>query len=166
MKRSQFVIAVFDDWDALEGVLARLGSERIGRSSALLHTRGDEPPVLAVAWLAQDTTELHFSASSKRARCTAGGLAAQLATRSSEGADNLARALRGWLSSEQARELEWHIESGRLVLWLQPSTPEEFETVCAQMVQASPHLVELCDLDPHSNGTSVTACRSHRQMTK
>jgi len=147
MKRSQFVIAAFDDWEALEGALANLGNERIGRSSALLHTRGDEPTMFAASWLAEDATELHFAASCKSARCTAGGLATQLATRSSEGADSLARALRGWLSSEQARELQRHIESGRLVLWLEPSTPEEFETVCAQLVQASPHLVETCDLE-------------------
>jgi hypothetical protein len=147
MKRSRFVIAAFDDWQALEGVLANLGSERIGQSSALLHAREDERPMLASSWLAQDTMDLRFAAPCKRARCTVGALAAQLAMRSSEGADNLACALRGWVSSEQARELQWHIESGRLVLWVQPSTPEEFETVCAQLVQASPHLVETCDLE-------------------
>lgn len=145
MKRSRFVIAVFDDWDAVESLLASLGSDRIGRSGALLHTRADEPPILAVSWLVQDMTELHFGASHSCVRCTAGRLAAQLAVRSAGGANDLAHALRGWLSPEQARELQWHVESGRLVLWLQPSRPEDFETVCARMVQASPHLVELSD---------------------
>ena len=146
MKGSQFVIAVFDDWDAVEGLLANLGSDKIGRFGALLHTRNDEPAMLAVSWLVQDMTELHFAASRSRVRCTTGRLAAQLATRSAGGAHDLAHALRGWVSPEQAKELQWHIESGRLVLWLQPSTPEDFGTVCAQMVQASPHLVELCDV--------------------
>ena len=128
-------------------LLASLGSEQIGRFGALLHTRGDESPVLAGSWLVQDMTELHFATSPRRVRCTTGRLAAQLATRSAAGALDLARALRGWVSTEQAKELQWHIESGRLVLWLQPSRPEDFETVCAQMVQASPHLVELCDAE-------------------
>ncbi len=145
MKRSQFVIAVFDNWNAVESLLANVGSDKIGRFGALLHTRADEPSALADSWLMQDMTELHFAGSRRRVRCTAGRLAAQLATRSAGGAHNLAHALRGWVSPEQAKELEWHIESGRLVLWLQPSRPEDFETVCAQMVQASPHLVELCD---------------------
>ena len=63
--------------------------------------------------------------------------------RSAAGASDLAHALRGWVSPEQAKELQSHVERGRLMLWLQPSRPEDFETVCAQMVQTSPHLVEL-----------------------
>jgi hypothetical protein len=54
------------------------------------------------------------------------------------------------VSSEQARTLEWHIESGRLVLWLEASTQEDFETACALLVQASPHLVGICDADGDS----------------
>jgi hypothetical protein len=146
MKRSRFVIAVFDDWDAVEGLLASLGSDKIGRFGALLHARTDDPPMGSVSWLVQDMMELHFAASRRCVRCTTGWLAVQLAMRSAGGAHDLAHALRGWASAEQAKELQWHIESGRLVIWLQPSTPEDFETVCAQMVQASPHLVELCDL--------------------
>jgi hypothetical protein len=143
MKPSQFVIAVFDDWDAVKKLLASLESDKVGRFGALLHTRADEPPMPAVSWLVQDMTELHFAPSCSRVRCTAGGFAAQLAARSGGGARDLAHALRGWVSADQARELQWHLQSGRLVLWLQPSRREDFETVCAQMVQASPHLVEL-----------------------
>jgi hypothetical protein len=144
MKPSQFVIAVFDDWDAVQQFVASLGSDKIGRLGAVLHTRTDEP-TMPVSWLVQDMTELHFTASRSRVRCTAGRLAAQLAVRSAGGARDLARALRGWVSAEQAKELQWHVESGRVVLWLQPSKPEDFETLCAQMVRASPHLVELSD---------------------
>jgi hypothetical protein len=147
MKRNQFVIAVFDDWGTLESALASLGTERIGRSGALLYTRDDQPPMPVASWLVQDITELHFAARVERVRCTTGKLAAELATRSAAGARDLARALRGWVSSDQAKELQWHIESGRLVLWLQPSTLEDVETVCAQMVRASQHLVGLCDVD-------------------
>jgi hypothetical protein len=148
MKGSQFVIALFDDWDAVDSALADLGTDRIGRFGALLHMRNDEPPTLTVSWLVQNMTELHFAASRRRVRCTAGRLAAQLATRSAGGAHNLAHALRGWVSAEQAKELQWHIESGRLALWLQPSGPD-LEIVCARMVQASPHLVELCNVTPN-----------------
>jgi hypothetical protein len=145
MKPSRFVIAVFDDWNAVEGLLASLGIDKIAGFGALLHARTDEPPVQAVSWLVQDMTELQFAASRSRIRCTTGRFAAQLAMRSAGGALDLAHALRGWVSAEQARELQWHVESGRLVLWLEPSRPEDFETVCARMVQASPHLVELSD---------------------
>jgi hypothetical protein len=145
MKSARFVIAVFDDWVAVDNLLARLGSDKVGRLGAVLHTRMDEPPMLAAPWLVHDMTELHFAASRSRVRCTAGRLAAKLVTRSTGGARDLAHALRGLVSAEQAKELQWHVESGRLVLWLEPSRPEDFETVCAQMVQASPHLVELSD---------------------
>jgi hypothetical protein len=145
MKPSQFVIAVFDDWDAVQRLVASLGSDKIGRFGAVLHTRTHEPTMQAVSWLVQDMTELRFTASRSRVRCTAGRLAAELAMRSAGGARDLSHALRGWVSAEQAKELQWHVESGRVVLWLQPSRPEDFETVCAQMVQASPHLVELSD---------------------
>jgi hypothetical protein len=37
--------------------------------------------------------------------------------------------------------------SGRVVLWLPPATPEDFETLCARLVQASPHVVGLCTID-------------------
>lgn len=149
MKRHQSVVAVFDDWDALEGALADLDAERIGHAGAVLHTRKGEPSISAAAWLVQEMTELRFAACD-RVRCTSGKLAAQLATRSAQGAHNVADALRGRVSSEQARALQWHIERGRLVLWLQPSTQEEFETMCARLVQASPHLVGLCDVDVNS----------------
>jgi len=70
MKPSRFVIAVFDDWNAVEGVLASLGEEKIGRFGAVLHTRADNPPMPVVSWLMQDMTELHFAASRRRVRQT------------------------------------------------------------------------------------------------
>ena len=145
MKPCQFVIAVFDEWSAVEGLLASLGADKIGRFGAVLHARTDQPPMPVVSWLVQDMTELHFAASRHRVRCTTGSFAAQLAKRSAGGARDLAHALRGWVSAEQAKMLQWHVESGRLVLWLQPSRLEDFDTVCARMVQASPHVVELSD---------------------
>ena len=147
MQRRQCLIAVFDDWNALAKALGDLGTQEIDRIAALLHKRKDAPPGEAASWLAKDTTELRFAASVEHVRCTTGRIATALAARSAGGAHSLAEALRGWLGSEQALELQWHVESGRLVLWLQPATPEDFETVCARLVQASPHLVGLCSID-------------------
>ncbi len=150
MHRSQFLIAVFDDWVALGGVLSELEAETTGSTAALLHERGDEPPGETASSLVRHTTELRFAASIHRVRCTTGNLARALAARSAGGAHSLADALRAWLTAEQARELEHHVASGRLVLWWRPATPGDFETVWARLVQASPHLVGLCtpDLSP------------------
>jgi hypothetical protein len=149
MKQNRFLIAVFDEWDELGSVLADLGVERIGRTGALLHIRKDEPPTLSVSWLLRNMAELHFAAFHESVRYTAGKLAEALAKRSAGGVHDLAGALRGWMSFEQAREVQWHVERGRIVLWLAP-TSEDVDTACARLVQASPHLVELCnvDLDP------------------
>jgi hypothetical protein len=147
MKQNRFLIAVFDEWEAVGSVLADLGTERIGRAGALLHIRKDEPPTLTASWLVQDMAELHFAPFRERVRCTAGRLAEALSKRSAGGVHDLAGALRGWMSLEQAREVQWHMEKGRIVLWLEPQTSQDVDTACARLVQASPHLVELCNVD-------------------
>jgi hypothetical protein len=146
MHRSQFLFAVFDDRDSLARVLGELGAEVAERATVLLHESRDEPSGEPASVL-QRMTEVHFAASLQRVRCTTGGLARALAARSAGGAHSLAEALHGWLTPEQARELERHVANGRLVLWLSPVTPEDFETLCARLVQASPHLVGLCTID-------------------
>lgn len=103
MKRNPFLIAVFDEWEALGNVLADLGTERLGRCGALLHTRKDEPPMLTASWLVQNMAELHFAAFRERVRCTADALADELGRRSTGGVCDLAGTLRSWMSSEQAR---------------------------------------------------------------
>ena len=102
---------------------------------------------LTASWLVQNMAELRFAGFRESMRCTAGRLAEALAKRSAGGVDDLAGALRGWMSSEQAREVQWHVEKGRIVLWLEPPTSEDVDTACARLVQASPHLVELCNID-------------------
>ena len=145
--KNRFLIAVFDEWEALRSVLADLGTERIGGAGALLHMRKDEPPTLTASWLVQNMAELRFAALREGVRCTAGRLADALAKRSAGGVHDLASALRGWMSSEQAREVQWHVEKGRIVLWLEPLTSDDVDTACARLVHASPHLVELCNID-------------------
>ena len=130
--------------------LMDLGSDARARSGALLHAHEGTPPIRSARWLVEEMLDVHFAAHLKRVRCTRGELAIALAARSDQGANNVAAALHGWVSPEQASELQWHIESGRIVLWLQPSTAEDFDIVCARLVRASPHLVGICnvDLDP------------------
>jgi hypothetical protein len=147
MHRNQCLIAVFDDWDALTRVLGELGGKEWDHTAAVLHKRRDEPAGETASWLLQDTTELRFAASVEHVHCTTGNLARELAARSAGGAHSLAEALRGWLTSEQARELEWHIERGRLVLWLRPAASEDFGAVSARLIKASPHLVGLCTIE-------------------
>ena len=135
MAQDRFLIAVFDEWEAVGRVLADLGPEKIGRAGALLHIRKDEPPTLTASWLVQDMAELRFAGFRESMRCTAGRLAEALAKRSAGGVDDLAGALRGWMSSEQAREVQWHVEKGRIVLWLEPPTSEDVDSACARLVQ-------------------------------
>jgi hypothetical protein len=147
MQRNQFLIAVFDDRDSLARVLGELGAEAAGRAAVLLHESADEPSGETVTDHLQRMTEVHFTSSLRCVRCTAGGLANALAARAAGGASSLAEALHGWLTPEQARDFERHVASGRLLLWLPPTSPEDFETMCARLVQASPHLVALCTID-------------------
>jgi hypothetical protein len=147
MKRSQFLIAVFDDRDSLARVLDELGAEVAARAAVVLHERASEPSRKTASGVLQPMTEVHFAASLRCVHITTGGLASALAARAAGGASSLAEALRGWLTPEQARDLERHVASGRLLLWLPPATEEDFETLCARLVQASPHLVALCTID-------------------
>lgn len=82
---------------------------------------------------------LQFAASKQRICCTRGEVAEKLAARLARGARSLADALHSWLSTDQTWQLQNHIEKGRLVLWLELPTSEEFGAVCGRLVQASPH---------------------------
>jgi hypothetical protein len=143
MKRSRFLIAVFDDRDSLARVLDELGAEVAARAAVLLHERAGE----TASGILHPMTEVRFAASLRYVHCTTGGLASALAARAAGGATSLAEALHDWLTPEQARDLERHVASGRLLLWLPPATEDDFETLCARLVQASPHLVAICTID-------------------
>ncbi len=73
-----------------------------------------------------------------------GGIAEQLAVSSTQGEHTLADALCNWLTPDQARQLQSHIEKGHLVLLLELQILDDFGAVCARLVRASPHLVDLC----------------------
>jgi hypothetical protein len=141
----QFVLAIFDDWEALCAVLVDMDADATMRLGAVLHAREDVPPRTATLRLLKEMAQLHFGPRQNVA-CTVGQLARELSSRVAKGARNLAEALHGWLSAEQARQLESHLERGHLVLCVQLRTPEEFSVLCGRLVQASPHMVELCNI--------------------
>jgi hypothetical protein len=141
---TQFAIAVFDDWDALQAALQSIASSNL--AGTVLHGRKDNGPATIGLGLPDDVMELHFAHSKQRVCCTRGAVAEELA-RVAGGARSLADALRGWLSVDQARHMQSQIEKERLVLWLRLATPEDYGIVCGRLVQASPHMVDLCNID-------------------
>jgi len=143
---AQFVVAVFDDWETLHAVLVELEAGPTRRSGAVLHARKDIPPQASAVGLLKEMSQLNFARSPRHIGCTAGQFAEGLSARLSRGALSLADALHGWLSSEQALQLESHIEKGHLVLCVELRTFEDFSLVCGRLVQASPHMVALCNI--------------------
>ena len=144
--RAQFVIAVFDDWDALQGVLVGMEGHVPMRGGAVLHARKDIPPLASAFRLLKEMTDLHFARSPHHVTCTMGQLAYELSGKLARGAQSVAEALHSWLGSDQAGQLENHIEMGRLVLWVELETSEDYSVLCGRLVQASPHMVGLCKI--------------------
>jgi hypothetical protein len=67
---SQFVVAVFDDWDALHAILLELESDKAAHPVALLHARRDVPPKVSASSLLEQMIELHFERSHQHIACT------------------------------------------------------------------------------------------------
>jgi hypothetical protein len=145
-KRAQFVIAVFDDWDALQTVLLSMEPNALVRAGSVLHARKHIPPHGSALPVLKETTDLHFAHSPQHITCTIGQLAHELSVKLAGGARSVAEALHSWLGSDQAGQLVSHIEMGRLVLWVEVQTSEDYSVVCGRLVQASPHMVGLCDI--------------------
>ena len=122
---TQFVIAVFDDWAALQAVLDVMGGPELDRFSAVLHAREDDPPTALSSGLLKEIIDLPFERSTLGMRCTSGEFAVKLAARLAGGAQSLAEALEGWLSTDQAWQLQSHIEKGHLALWLRLRPSED-----------------------------------------
>jgi hypothetical protein len=152
---TQFVVAVFDDWEALHAVLVDMEADATMRSGAVLHARVNVPPCAAALGMLKEMAQLHFGPR-QRIACTTGQLGRELSSRAAKGARNLAEALHGWLSAEQAGQLQSHLERGHLLLCVELRTPEDFSVLCGRLVQASPHMVELCNIkfaeEQHSPG--------------
>ncbi len=141
MERYQCLVAVFDNWDTLTGMIAHLSPDQIGGSGAVLYANSGTPENASLPDLLLDMTELNLLAGAACVQCTTGKLATELHARSKGGADTVAAAVCDWLGDGMANELQRHIENGRFVLWLEPVTPDDCEKACAELVRASPHLV-------------------------
>jgi hypothetical protein len=75
------------------------------------------------------------------------GVVRLLSERLTRGAQTLADAVHDWLGSNQAKQLESHLERGHLVLCVELRSPDDFSVVCGKLVQASPHMVELSHIN-------------------
>src|SRR5262245_35454757 len=107
---SQLVVAVFDNWDALHSVLVEMERDDAAQPMALLHARIDVPPKVSTLGVLKQTTELRFERSRPHIACTVGQLAEALSARLARGARTLADALDDWLGSNQAKQIESHLE--------------------------------------------------------
>jgi hypothetical protein len=144
---AQSIIAVFDDWESLQAILGELADgETRGGTTVLYSPPPIGLPATASPRLSNEAVDLHFVAAGQRICCTTGEVAEALGESLAGGARSLGDALCRWLRTDQAWQLETHVEKGRIVLWLQPSTSEQFYKLCGRLVKASRHLVGLCNL--------------------
>jgi len=144
---SQLLVAVFDNWDALQAVLMEIESCKATKSMALLHGRRDVPAQMSASSLLTKAVELRFERSRQPITCTAGPVFEALSARVARGARTLADAFNGWLGSNQAKQVESHLDRGHLILCIELCTSDGFSVVCGSLVKASPHIVELCEID-------------------
>jgi hypothetical protein len=144
---AQFVVAVFDDWDTLHSVLLEMESDSAAQPVVLLHARMDVTAKVSTSSLLKQMTELRFERPQQHVACSDSQLAEALSTRIAGGARTLADALGDWLGSHQASQLESHLERGHLVLCVELRTSDDFSVTCGRLVQASPHVVELCNIN-------------------
>jgi len=142
----ELVVAVFDDWASLHAVLIELETVATVRPAAVLHARSDIPITASEVGLLKQMTKLRFEPSRQDIACTVGWLAGELSERLARGARSLADALHDWLGFERARQLQGHVEKGHFVLCVELRTSEDFSVICGSLVRASPHMVELCNV--------------------
>jgi hypothetical protein len=114
---------------------------------ALLHARRDVPPKVSTLSVLKQMTELRVERSRQHFACTMGQLAEALSAWLARGARTLADNPHDWLGASQAKQIESHLERGHLVLCVELRTSDDFSIVCGRLVQASPHLVELCNIN-------------------
>jgi len=147
---AQCVIAVFDDWESLYAVLEEFAEEETRGGATVLYSPRARPPPTASPQLFKEVVDLHFARAGQRICCTRGEVAHGLGERVAKGATSLGDALRSWLRTDQAWQLESHVEKGHFILWIQPSTTEQFGVLCGRLVRASRHLVGICNMSvPH-----------------
>lgn len=142
---AQSVIAVFDDWEALQTVLVDMAAAELDRSSTVLHARTDDPPLALSSGFLKEVVKLHFVPSRQRICCTRGEIADDLAARSARGSRSLADALHSGLASIRPCNCKATSKKGAWYCGSRLQTREEFGAVCGRLVQASPHVVGVCN---------------------
>jgi len=141
------VIAAFDDWGNLDAALTEMNADESCSYCAVLHARGEASSEACGA--VHEIASLQHTHSRTCVIRSEGFLSRALADALRHGTHTLADALRQWVSADQARHLEDHIAQGRLLLWVQPLTPEQFGRICGHLVRASRHMVEICKAESH-----------------
>jgi hypothetical protein len=136
------IVVAFDAWRDLRSALETLTAE-VGCFKAVLHG-GKAATDPAVVEAVDEVTQFECSWPRRNKR-SKGGPARPSSAVFAGGDSASAAALRKWLSGAQALHLRDHIEKGRLLLWIQPRTAEQFCLLCARMVRSSPHVVEICN---------------------
>jgi len=134
------------------GALLALRSTRAG-GEAGAPARKDLPADLGLREAVNEIAELGCNASGQPIATGEGALTSALAAAFSQGARDVAGALRQWMSRDQARQLESHLAHGRVLLWVQPVGSEEFSCVC-HLVRTSPYVVEVCDVFVKDGGSA------------
>jgi hypothetical protein len=139
------VVAAFDRWEDLRSALELIESSAGCCFRAVLHARQDAADN---CWLFEVVDEVAAVDSMRQRSCKTrerGPLANALSARFASGARTLTEALQEWMSADQAAHLEKHVDRGRLLLWVQPVGSEQFGCVCGRLVQASTHVVDVCE---------------------
>jgi hypothetical protein len=49
------------------------------------------------------------------------------------------------MNSAHASFVQDHMGKGRMLLWIEPQTPQQLAWLCARMVRSSPFVVESCN---------------------
>jgi hypothetical protein len=162
---AQLIIAAFDRWQDLSSALEPIGAKEGCCFRAVLHARKDLPEDLGLREAVNEIAELGCNASGQPIATGEGALTSALAAAFSQGARDVAGALRQWMSRDQARQLESHLAHGRVLLWVQPLGSEEFSCVCGHLARTSPHVVEVCDALV-KDGSQPGQSHSESQTTK
>jgi hypothetical protein len=139
------IVAAFDEWANLESALARVAAHMPSCYCAVLHARPDARSELCPG--ASEITAIEFTRTRSFLTRGEGTLARDLAQAVRHGTHTLADAFRHWVSHAQAEQLEDHVAHGRLLLWVQPVTSDQFHNVCGDLIRASSHVVEICKVD-------------------
>jgi hypothetical protein len=149
--RSRYAVGTFDRIADVGRVMAQLRAHGIPLQRAALMV--DKQMLRGASGSARNSVSeltdalecLHFAGKCSGICCTSGPLAHALRARGS-GSPNLPAALSPWLVQRHAVRLDEEIRRGRLLLWVELLDAADEVAVCATLLKAGPHPVEVHDL--------------------